>query len=103
MARRKHYGFERRQKEATRRTKQEAKRERKADRAAQGEVGPEMGAPQESGLAPGQWEWFSPSRGRVMTTEAGHRPAAESPDDWTLLTETDETPPPGAEPGTAGA
>ena len=101
MARRKHYGFERRQKEATRRTKQEAKRERKADRAAQGEVGPEMGAPQELGSPPGQWEWFSPSRGRVMTTAEGHRPEAEGPDDWTLLTETDEEPPPaGAGPRT---
>jgi hypothetical protein len=103
LARRKHYGFERRQKEATRRTQQEAKKQRKADRAATGEVGPEMGDPQETGLPAGQWEWFSPSRGRVMTTEAGHRPEAEGPDDWTLLTEPDEEPPAGAEAGTAGA
>ena len=98
MTRQRHYGFERRQKEATRRSKQEAKRERKADRAAQGEVGPEMGAPQESGIEPGRWEWFSPSRGRVTLTEKGHRPPAESPDDWTLLTETDEEPPAPGEP-----
>jgi len=103
LARRKHYGVERRQKEATRRTQQEAKKQRKADRAATGEVGPEMGDPQDTGLAAGQWEWFSPSRGRVMTTAAGHRPEAEAPDDWTLLTEADEEPPAGAEAGTAGA
>ncbi len=49
MTRRKHYGFERRQKEALRKSQQEAKRQRKADRAATGEVGPEMGDPQEMG------------------------------------------------------
>ena len=103
MTRRKHYGFERRQKEALRKSQQEAKRQRKADRAATGEVGPEMGDPQEMGPPAGQWEWFSPSRGRVMITEAGHRPEAESPDDWTLLTETDEEPPAAAAPGAAGA
>ena len=102
MSRRKHYGFERRQKEALRRSKQEAKRERKADRAAQGEVGPEMGAPQETGTTPGQWEWFSPSRGRVVTTEKGHRPEVETPDDWTLLTEPDEEPPAEAATGSGG-
>lgn len=97
MARRKHYGFERWQKEASRRSKQEAKRERKADRAAHGEAGPEMGAPPESGVASGQWEWFSPSRARVLTTPEGVRPEADGPDDWTLLTDTDDEAP-GAPP-----
>jgi hypothetical protein len=93
MARRRNYGFERRQKEAIRRTRQEAKRERKAERAAEGGVGPEMGEAQETGPPPGRWEWFSPSRARVVVTAEGQRPE-ETPDDWVLLTDTgdaDET------------
>jgi hypothetical protein len=92
MARRRNYGFERRQRDALRRTRQEAKRERKAERANQGEAGPEMGAAEPIGPPPGQWEWFSPSRGRVAATEPRQRPAGEGPDDWVLLTETEEEP-----------
>ena len=92
MARRRNYGFERRQRDAVRRTRQEAKRERKAERATQGEAGPEMGAAETTGPPPGQWEWFSPSRGRVAVTELGQRPVGEGPDDWVLLTETEEEP-----------
>lgn len=99
MNRRRNYGFERRQKETTRRSRQEAKTERKADRAAQGEAGPEMGAPQEAGPPPEQWEWFSTSRGRVVATPEGQRPDTEWPDDWILLTETGEGPAPGDETG----
>lgn len=90
MSRRRNYGFERRRKEAVRRTRQEAKRERKAERAGQGEAGPEMGAAPEIGPPPGQWEWFSPSRGRVVATEPRQRPEGEAPNDWVLLTEVDE-------------
>lgn len=94
MKRRRNYGFERRQREAARRNRQEARRERKAERDAQGETGPEMGAAENTAPPPGQWEWFSPSRGRVVATAAGQRPAGEVPDDWTLLTETEQEPPP---------
>jgi hypothetical protein len=87
MTPRRNYGFERRRREEQRRTRQEAKRDRKADRVDQGAAGPEMGEAQESGPPAGQWEWFSPSRGRVLTTAAKQRPPADAPDDWTLLTE----------------
>lgn len=87
---RRNYGFARRRREVQRQTRQEAKRERRAEREAQGTVGPEMGAPQDGAGAPaGQWEWFSPSRGRVVTTQAGQRPA-DLPDDWIVLTEPAE-------------
>ncbi len=92
MNRRRNYGFERRQKDIIRRTRQEAKRERKAERADQGEGGPEMGAAEEIGPPPGQWEWFSASRGRVVTTDEGQRPDGDAPDDWVLLTETKKEP-----------
>lgn len=96
---RRHYGFERRRRETQRQTRQEAKRERRAGREAQGTAGPEMGQPQDGAGAPaGRWEWFSPSRGRVVTTEPKRRPPADAPDDWTLLTDgaavTDVDPPP---------
>ncbi|HET7344077.1 MAG TPA: hypothetical protein VFL90_21620 [Methylomirabilota bacterium] len=88
MARRKNYGFERRQKETARRSRQEAKRERKTERDESGHSGPEMAEPQDTGgPPPGQWEWFSPSRGRVVITAARQRPT-ELPDDWIVLTET---------------
>jgi hypothetical protein len=95
MARRRNYGFDRRQREATRKSRQEAKTARKAERATQGEVGPEMGDAVDAGPPPGQWEWFSPSRGRVVATEPKQRPAVDGVDDWQLLTEgaEDEAPP----------
>jgi hypothetical protein len=87
MARRRNYGFDRRQREATQRSRQEAKRARKAERATQGAAGPEMGAAADGGAPVGQWEWFSPSRGRVMATEPKQRPVADGVDDWQLLTD----------------
>jgi len=93
VSRRRNYGFERRRREATRRSRQEAKRERRAERAAQGRTGPEIGAPEGVGAPPGRWEWFSPSRGRVVASPPGERPAGEAPDDWVLLTEVAEEPP----------
>jgi len=92
MSPRRNYGFERWQRETVRRTRQEAKRERKAERSGQGEGGPEMGTAPETGAPAGQWEWFSPSRGKVAVTEARQRPAADGPDDWVLLTEGTEEP-----------
>ena len=58
-----------------------------------------MGTRDEVGAPPDRWEWFSPSRGRVVTTEPKRRPPADPPDDWTLLTDgaapTEAEPPPG--------
>jgi hypothetical protein len=87
MARRRNYGFDRRQREAVRKSRQETKTARKAERATQGEVGPEMGSAADAGVPVGQWEWFSPSRGRVVATEPRQRPAAEGVDDWVLMTD----------------
>lgn len=87
------YGFERRRREDARRAKQEAKRRRKTERAQGGATGPEIGEPQETGAAPGQWEWFSASRSRTITSDPGIRPDVGAPDDWVLLTDVsdDET------------
>jgi hypothetical protein len=90
MSQRRHYGFERRQREAARRAKQEAKRQRKTERTADGRSGPDMGEQPEIGAQPGQWEWFSPSRTRIVTSPAGVRPEEDPPDDWILLTDADE-------------
>jgi hypothetical protein len=87
MARRANYGFERRRRADLQRAKQEAKRQRKSERAESGAAGPEMGEAQDVGAAPGTWEWFSPSRSRIMTSAPGARPEADGPDDWVLLTE----------------
>jgi hypothetical protein len=91
MARRRNYGFERRQKETLRQARQEAKRGRKAERLDAGASGPEMGDAQEAGAPAGQWEWFSPSRSRVVATAPRQRPPAEEPNDWVLLTEVGES------------
>jgi hypothetical protein len=81
------YGFERRRREDARRAKQEAKRRRKTERAQGGSTGPEIGEPQETGAAPGQWEWFSASRSRTVISEPWTRPDVGAPDDWVLLTD----------------
>lgn len=86
MARR-HYGFERRKKEDARRAKQEAKKRRKDERVEGGLTGPEMGTAQDSSAAPGVWEWFSPSRSRIITLPAGTKPQDDGINDWQLLTE----------------
>ena len=86
MARRRNYGFERRQKEAIRQARQDAKRERKAERSDSGEVGPEMGEALDTSAPPGQWEWFSPSRGRVLHTSPEQKPPGAVFDDWGRLT-----------------
>jgi len=86
MARR-HYGFERRKKEDARRAKQEAKKRRKDERVEGGLTGPEMGTAQDTSAAPGVWEWFSPSRSRIITLPAGTKPQDDGTNDWQLLTE----------------
>ena len=87
MSPRRNYGFDRRQREAVRKSRQEAKQARKAERATDGSTGPEMGDAPETSAPAGQWEWFSASRGRVVATAPKQRPVVEGPDDWVLLTE----------------
>lgn len=90
MSPRRNYGFDRRQREAVRKSRQEAKQARKAERASDGSTGPEMGDAPETTAPAGQWEWFSASRGRVVATQPKQRPNVEGPDDWVLLTEAGE-------------
>jgi len=97
MARRRNYGFEKRRRDDLRKAKQEAKLQRRNDRAESGTSGPEMGEAQDTGAPEGLWEWFSPSRSRTTTTLPRTRPPAEGPDDWVLLTDVPE------EPGAGGA
>lgn len=95
--RQRNYGFERRRKADAKRAKQLAKQERKKGEGEQS--GPDMGEAQDTGIPAGMWEWFSPSRSRVVTTSVGSRPPAEGADDWVLLTEpAEETPPAGSGP-----
>ncbi len=72
--------------------KHEAKLQRKSERAEGGLTGPEMGEAATTGTPPGQWEWFSPSRGRTMGSASGVRPSGDLPDDWILLTDVSEEP-----------
>jgi hypothetical protein len=99
VSQRRNYGFERRRRADALKAKQQAKRERRADRSASGAAGPDMGAAQDVGAPPGTWEWFSASRSNVFVTEAGTRPPADPPDDWILLTDTSSDPEAGTEGG----
>lgn len=87
MSRGRQYGFDRRRRDAARRQKQQAKRERKQSREAEGVTGPDIDSPQDTGAPTGVWEWFSPSRGRVVSSTVGVRPTSDPPDDWVLMTE----------------
>lgn len=87
MARRGYYGFERRRRADIQKAKQEAKRQRRQDRGEAPGAGPEIGEAQDVGAPTGLWEWFSPSRSRVVTTQPNERPPEDAPDDWVLLTE----------------
>lgn len=89
MSRGGHYGFERRRRADIQKAKQEAKRQRKTERSESGAVGPEVGEAQDTGAPDGLWEWFSPSRGRAVTSRPGTRPDPDPPDDWILLTEVE--------------
>lgn len=94
MSRGGHYRFERRRKADLQKARQEAKRQRKSERAESGATGPEMGEAPDTGAQPGVWEWFSPSRGRTVSAPAGARPDPEPPDDWVLLTDVEPDAPP---------
>jgi hypothetical protein len=94
VSRRRNYGFERRRREELRKARQAAKQQRRTERDASGQVGPEMGEAQDTGAPTGLWEWFSPSRTRTVATPPRTRPPDDPPDDWVLLTDVshDETP-----------
>ena len=82
------YRGDRRRKEDQRKAKQEAKRARKTERRESGATGPEMGAPLEPGGGEStEFVWFSPSKGRTVTTPSAAPPTVDGIDDWTLISE----------------
>jgi hypothetical protein len=87
------YRGDRRRKEDQRKAKQDAKRARKAERRESGASGPEI---EESGGTIGQdskeFVWFSPSKGRTVTTITSAIPTIDGVDDWTLLSDPRMTP-----------
>jgi hypothetical protein len=83
-------------------TKLEAKKARKAERHGSGTSGPEMGdQPEPSASAATEFVWFSPSKGRTLTTNSAAPPVVAGIDDWMLL----GAPPAGGSPsrGPAGS
>jgi hypothetical protein len=82
------YRGDRRRKEDQRKAKQDAKRARKAERRESGASGPEI---EESagtnGQGPKEFVWFSPSKGRTLTTTTTSVPTIDGVDDWTLLSD----------------
>jgi hypothetical protein len=82
------YRGDRRRKEDQRKAKQNAKRARKAERRESGASGPEI---EESagtnGQGPKEFVWFSPSKGRTLTTTTTSVPIIDGVDDWTLLSD----------------
>ena len=86
------YRGDRRRKEDQRKAKQEAKKARRAERRESGTTGPEIAEPAEPGPAAAtEFVWFSPSKGRTLTTSSKAAPAVEGIDDWMLLSEPPPT------------
>jgi hypothetical protein len=81
------YRGDRRRKEDQRKAKQEAKRARKAERKESGASGPEMGEPAASAQESTEYVWFSPSKGRTLTTMSAAPPIVAGVDDWQLVSE----------------
>ena len=82
------YRGDRRRKEDQRKAKQEAKRARRTERKESGASGPEIDvAPVAEQGAPTEFVWFSPSKGRTLTTRAFSPPSIDGIDDWTLVSE----------------
>ena len=82
------YRGDRRRKEDQRKAKLEAKRARKAERRETGTSGPEIADQAEA--SPGEiveFVWFSPSKGRTLTTPNKAAPTVDGIDDWMLLSE----------------
>jgi hypothetical protein len=81
------YRGDRRRKEDQRKAKQDAKRARKAERRESGTSGPEIESAGTPGQGPNEFVWFSPSKGRTLTTTTASLPTTEDVDDWTLLSD----------------
>ncbi|PYO35543.1 MAG: hypothetical protein DMD86_06670 [Candidatus Rokuibacteriota bacterium] len=82
------YRGDRRRKEDQRKAKQEAKKARKAERKESGVSGPEIEelVPPAPELAT-EYVWFSPSKGRTLTTQSASPPVVPGVEDWTLVSE----------------
>ena len=88
MARPAMYRGDRRRKEDQRKAKQEAKRVRKAERKESGASGPEMADAGPVGPeSPSEYVWFSPSKGRTLTTASSSPPEVPGIEDWMLVSE----------------
>jgi hypothetical protein len=81
------YRGDRRRKEDQRKAKLEAKKARKAERRESGTSGPEIEEPQEGAVARTEFVWFSPSKGRTLTTSSAAPPLVDGIDDWMLISE----------------
>lgn len=82
------YRGDRRRKEDQRKAKLEAKKARKAERRESGTSGPEMGDTPDAGSGSAiEFVWFSPSKGRTLTTTTKAPPTVDGIDDWMLLSE----------------
>jgi hypothetical protein len=82
------YRGDRRRKEDQRKAKQEAKRARKAERRESGASVPEIEEPAgTNGQGPTEFVWFSPSKGRTLTTTTASLPTVDGVDDWMLLSD----------------
>jgi hypothetical protein len=80
------YRGDRRRKEDLRKAKQDAKRARRAERKESGHSGPEIeDRPPAEG--PTEFVWFSPAKGRTLSTPTSTPPSIEGIDDWTLVSE----------------
>jgi hypothetical protein len=89
------YRSDKRRKEEARKSQREAKRQRRIERAASGQSGPEieeLPAPEAQAQGPVEYVWLSPTRNRTLTTPTASRPLTGPPDDWILLTDL-PTPP----------
>ncbi len=86
MARPAMYRGDRRRKEDQRKAKQEAKRVRRAERKETGSSGPEIETDAPA-TASTDFVWFSPSKGRTLTTVSASPPSVDGIDDWTLVSE----------------
>ena len=81
------YRGDRRRKEDQRKAKQDAKRARKAERRETGASGPEIEAAATASPGAKEFVWFSPSKGRTLTTTTAATPTIEGIDDWTLVSD----------------
>jgi hypothetical protein len=81
------YRGDRRRKEDQRKAKLEAKKARKAERRESGTSGPEIADPAADAAPASEFVWFSPSKGRTLTTPNKAAPVVEGIDDWMLVSE----------------